>query len=317
VVLSLSKAVELSDPYTRGHSERVAEYAVSIGKALGLEDEELEPSGLKGEAIPLGSRIIAVADAFDALTTDRPYRSKLSTRDAKRVLREGAGIQWDPEIVKVALKVLKPKKEFYENPMLAELDQIRYRSTITFYRLPVLYSIISKFWEGMSLEEILDTTLWELLRSLRLEKGLIQLVEKGELKVKASFGFTSQNLEKLNSLSIADMEGILGIGINNMGIPAEYREFSRFADATDLKNLRVIVSVPIRSSKGEPIYGYISIMSARDRKFTEEERKFLEAVADHLALIIENKSYQELKRYTSYDIVKTLIRAMEIKGITS
>ncbi|MCD6086679.1 MAG: GAF domain-containing protein [Candidatus Hydrothermae bacterium] len=386
VVLSLSKAVELSDPYTRGHSERVAEYAVSIGKALGLEDEELEtleyaallhdigkvgvpyvillkpgslsiseweivklhpvlsymvlknifsfkkaadwvryhherfdgtgyPSGLKGEAIPLGSRIIAVADAFDALTTDRPYRSKLSTRDAKRVLREGAGIQWDPEIVKVALKVLKPKKEFYENPMLAELDQIRYRSTITFYRLPVLYSIISKFWEGMSLEEILDTTLWELLRSLRLEKGLIQLVEKGELKVKASFGFTSQNLEKLNSLSIADMEGILGIGINNMGIPAEYREFSRFADATDLKNLRVIVSVPIRSSKGEPIYGYISIMSARDRKFTEEERKFLEAVADHLALIIENKSYQELKRYTSYDIVKTLIRAMEIKGI--
>ncbi len=386
VVLSLSKAVELSDPYTRGHSERVAEYAVSIGKALGLEAQELEtleyaallhdigkvgipyvillkpgslsvseweivklhpilsymvlknifsfkeaadwvryhherydgtgyPSGLKGESIPLGSRIIAVADAFDALTTDRPYRSKLSTRDAKRVLREGAGIQWDPEIVRIALKVLKPKRELHENPLLAELDQIRYRSTITFYRLPVLYSIISKFWEGMSLDEILDTTLWELLRSLRLEKGLIQLFEKDGLKVKASFGFSAQNIEKLKSLSLSEMENILATGLNGIGIPTEYREFSRIADHPDLKNLKVIISVPIKSSKGEPIYGYISIMSSRERKFTEEEKKFVESVADHLALIIENKTYQELKRYSSYDIVKTLIRAMEIKGI--
>ncbi|HKQ57717.1 MAG TPA: HD domain-containing phosphohydrolase, partial [Candidatus Eisenbacteria bacterium] len=63
------------------------------------------PHHLRGEDIPVGARIIAVVDAWDAMTTDRSYRRALDTAEAERRLREGAGSQWDPEIVEVFLQL--------------------------------------------------------------------------------------------------------------------------------------------------------------------------------------------------------------------
>ena len=57
------------------------------------------PSGLRGEQIPLGARILAVVDSFDALTSDRPYRSAVSPDEAIAVLRREAGKAFDPAIV--------------------------------------------------------------------------------------------------------------------------------------------------------------------------------------------------------------------------
>jgi HD-GYP domain-containing protein (c-di-GMP phosphodiesterase class II) len=57
------------------------------------------PEGLKGEAIPLIARILAVADAYDAMTTTRPYRNAMTHERAGEILKEGAGTQWDRQIV--------------------------------------------------------------------------------------------------------------------------------------------------------------------------------------------------------------------------
>jgi HD-GYP domain-containing protein (c-di-GMP phosphodiesterase class II) len=54
---------------------------------------------LSGNGIPRLARIVAVCDAYDALINDRPYRMRLSVEDALNTLSNGAGIQWDPEIV--------------------------------------------------------------------------------------------------------------------------------------------------------------------------------------------------------------------------
>ena len=59
------------------------------------------PDGLAGERIPLGARIIAVADAFDAMTSDRVYRPAMSVDHALQELRKGAGTQFDPQIVEL------------------------------------------------------------------------------------------------------------------------------------------------------------------------------------------------------------------------
>jgi response regulator RpfG family c-di-GMP phosphodiesterase len=169
-VKTLVSIIEAKDSYTKGHTERVADYATAIAEAMDLSKEEqrliafgailhdigklgvLEhvlnkqgklneeewkilkahpevgasiienmefltgtvslvrhhhecydgsgyPDGLKGEAIPLGARIITVADSFDAMTTDRPYRRALSWDEAVETLRIKSGSQFDPIIV--------------------------------------------------------------------------------------------------------------------------------------------------------------------------------------------------------------------------
>ena len=66
------------------------------------------PKGLKGEAIPLESRIIAIADAYDAMTSDRPYREAISRDAAIEEIRKNAGTQFDPELVEIFLSILMP-----------------------------------------------------------------------------------------------------------------------------------------------------------------------------------------------------------------
>ncbi len=58
------------------------------------------PCGLKGEEIPLAARIVAIADTYHALISDRPYRKGMSVEKACSILEEGAGIQWDKELVR-------------------------------------------------------------------------------------------------------------------------------------------------------------------------------------------------------------------------
>ena len=64
------------------------------------------PEGLKGMSIPFGSRIIAVADAFCAMTTDRPYRKAMTVEKALLILREEAGKKWDPDVVNALALIL-------------------------------------------------------------------------------------------------------------------------------------------------------------------------------------------------------------------
>jgi putative two-component system response regulator len=98
-IVSTLRHGDLISPMVRSHHERW--------------DGTGYPDNLKAEHIPLGGRIIGVVDAFDAMTTDRPYRLALDAREAKNRLAAGAGTQFDPSIVEALLslspRVLAPK----------------------------------------------------------------------------------------------------------------------------------------------------------------------------------------------------------------
>lgn len=175
-VQALAQAIEASDEYTRGHSERVTKIAVEIAKQLGLSRDKIDtlkfagilhdigkigvvkevlhkpgklsdlefalikmhpklgeeiikpvaflekirpiirhhherfdgngyPDGLYGDFIPFMSRILAVADTYDAMTSHRPYRSALSADVALAEIKKCSGTQFDPDIVQAFLKI--------------------------------------------------------------------------------------------------------------------------------------------------------------------------------------------------------------------
>jgi HD-GYP domain-containing protein (c-di-GMP phosphodiesterase class II) len=64
------------------------------------------PDGLKGTEIPFGARVIAVADSFDAMTSDRPYRKGMTVQKAADILHQGRGGQWDASIVDAFLRTI-------------------------------------------------------------------------------------------------------------------------------------------------------------------------------------------------------------------
>ncbi|MFH1369229.1 MAG: HD domain-containing phosphohydrolase [Elusimicrobiota bacterium] len=69
------------------------------------------PEGLAGEEIPLGARIVAVIDAFDAMTSDRPYRKALTKEAAIEELKKNSGTQFDPKVVKSFLETLEEEEK--------------------------------------------------------------------------------------------------------------------------------------------------------------------------------------------------------------
>lgn len=82
----------------------VAEYILSHHERW---DGEGYPQGLKGEEIPLLARVLAVADAFDAMTSDRKYRKAMDRKKAISEIKKNSGTQFDPEVVSVFLKIMK------------------------------------------------------------------------------------------------------------------------------------------------------------------------------------------------------------------
>jgi putative two-component system response regulator len=174
--LSIAQAIELKDPYTRGHCDRVANYAVCLSEALGLPEtfnreirfgswlhdcgkigvpeailnyggrlpaDQFElvkqhplwgsevarqarmsrtiiniilhhherydgsgyPVGLKGDHIPIEARIVSIADVFDALSTDRPYRKAYEGVRVLSVMQECTGSFFDPHLMEIFMPI--------------------------------------------------------------------------------------------------------------------------------------------------------------------------------------------------------------------
>jgi len=88
--------------------EDIPAFKGTVSKIVKHHHENWDGSGypdkLSGENIPLGARIVAIADAYHAMTSDRPYRKALSRQESLSRLKEGAGKQWDPALVDEFIK---------------------------------------------------------------------------------------------------------------------------------------------------------------------------------------------------------------------
>jgi putative nucleotidyltransferase with HDIG domain len=86
------------------------------------------PFGLKSEQVPMGARILNVADAFDAMTSDRPYRRALDVESAVRELDRGAGVQFDRAVVECLMRLhANGRFPLIASPSSEELERLRVR----------------------------------------------------------------------------------------------------------------------------------------------------------------------------------------------
>ena len=76
----------------------IAEYVLGHHERF---DGKGYPNGLKGEEIPIESRILSIVDAYDSMKSDRTYKDKMSPKEAAEELKKNMGTQFDPELVKI------------------------------------------------------------------------------------------------------------------------------------------------------------------------------------------------------------------------
>jgi response regulator RpfG family c-di-GMP phosphodiesterase len=100
---ALGDALDLKDSETEGHSKRVTAYTIALARAMGLAPAEIR--GLAGREIPIGARIFSIADALDAITSDRTYRKARSFDTAREEILRCSGTQFDPTVVEAFLKI--------------------------------------------------------------------------------------------------------------------------------------------------------------------------------------------------------------------
>lgn len=100
--------IQLIGPMRRIVDERTLEVIRSHHERF---DGDGYPDELKGEQIPLAARIFSVVDAYDAMTSDRPYREALTFEEAIRRLRSGAGTQFDPAVVVTFEELMRRERE--------------------------------------------------------------------------------------------------------------------------------------------------------------------------------------------------------------
>ena len=131
-ILRKTGALSLTE---QGEMQRHPIIADDMLEPLGYDDEVLDiidchherydgtgyPYGLKGQAIPLGARIVAVADAYDAMTTQRPYHMPMPVQKAIAELQKLSGIQWDTEVVEAFTSIISIR-EYCSNASVDALN---------------------------------------------------------------------------------------------------------------------------------------------------------------------------------------------------
>lgn len=120
---TLAGTLDAKDKYTNGHSMRVAFYATRLAEELGWDKERVSilryeallhdigkigvPGGLRGTDIPFNARIVCIADAYDAMSSDRIYRNALSGDVIRNELINGRDTQFDPELLDKFYKYMR------------------------------------------------------------------------------------------------------------------------------------------------------------------------------------------------------------------
>ena len=260
------------------------------------------PDQLRGEAIPLGARILQVVDCFDALTSDRPYRRRMSDEQALSILRERRGIMYDPAVVDAFVadyKNIMPASGATPHPATRAIEDARAlgRAEQRPHDIPtpagavtdglLAITSLARALSGEARVPDVGALLWTVLRQvLPCETMAIFLpdVERDEIAMRYA---TGAHATDLRGLSRAGGTGVVG------WVAVNLRSAVNADPALDLGFRAREMSPPLRSCLALPLLapdGLVAVLvlyrSERDG-FAEDELRLVELLAPRLAVALE------------------------------
>jgi len=260
------------------------------------------PEGLKGEAIPIGARVLAVVDSFDALSSDRQYRRALSREAAMAAVKNEAGRLYDPRIVEIFGRIYQqlqpdsgpaapplnfeaevnvepadPHSNGFAVEKLNDTTSALYSIAQAREELQILYDLTQALGSSLSVDETLRLIVDQLQKLIRFDAIVIYLVRDG--KVVPRF------VDGVNASLLARMQIPLGEGLSGWvaangkcslnGNPAVEPGYKQ--DPQQFSRLRSALSVPLDSPKG--VLGAITLYSTRhSQAFTVDHLRVLKTV---------------------------------------
>lgn len=252
------------------------------------------PRGLAGEAIPIGARVVAVADVFDALTSDRPYRKAMAVEDALEAIRRMAGAQFDPAVVEALIAVFPACRarlaEMDGDPRPASGNAKRTHSgldgtTMENTEFLAMYNVARPLPQTLNLDETLDAVLERIVGLVPFEDAVLYVPGgDGILRACAARGRDSEDLMALRltirrgPTRMAFEEGRAvrnGVALRDIGV------HFRSGKPPELFST---LACPIEA--GGEVVGVLTLYSGRRCNYTAEHVRFVETIARHAASVI-------------------------------
>ena len=264
------------------------------------------PDGLKGSDIPIGARILSVVDCFDALTSDRPYRPRLSDTDALRILTDRRGTMYDPLVVDTFMRVYRSIAPTQDEMAASEIGL----SAITRGSLPISEGVLVN---GSRLDDISASTeemllLYELARSL---SGRLELADAADVISKhlrrlvpattCVFFLYDADADELvaahaageNASHFADIRIAMGQRLSGW-VAANRQTIVNSDPMLDLGEVARVLRPPLRSCLSTPLLadrdlvGVLTVYSTHREAFTEDHRRIVEVVARQVSQTVRH-----------------------------
>ncbi len=299
------------------------------------------PSGLKGQEIPIGARILAAVDCLDALASDRQYRKALPLAEAMDIVRSESGKSFDPQVVEVLerrhveLEHQAVNSRAGASRLSTEVKIVRGKapargfenSSSDFYlsgrsdamssiaaarqEVQMLFELTQDIGRSLSVSETLSVVGARLKRLIPHDSVAVYV--RRETKLEPAY-VNGENFRLFSSLEIPIGQGLSGwVADNNKpilnGNPSV--EAGYLSDLTKFSTLRSALAVPLQGINGN--IGVLAIYRAEKDAFSREDLRILLAVGSKLAMSLENALlYQTVEKSATTDYMTNLPNARSL-----
>lgn len=255
------------------------------------------PDGLKGDQIPLDARIICVADAFDAMTSDRPYRRALPSTEALARLRSGKGVQFDTGVVVAFEEVFQrgdivlaeqSRPEGEPEQVLDEVTEGTIRP-VHGKELEIVYRVSKENYARLNVAAVLRRFLEIFYDSIGHNIYMILLTDEltDELVLHSSLG----HAQDLGTVRVQQGDGIVGkAAATGRPVVVPYVDRSERYIAL-IPDTRSEIAVPLLFNN--QVIGVLNVESAVPNAFTKDDLYLFEALAQQVASALELARYHE------------------------